>query len=160
VIEHPILFARFLILTLYSESLLSFMAFPSPYNILTCKFLFVHLSFYRAQLSSSHEQLSNIFGRYNPLPKRSLRSPLNAINENCKHSIIRNFTILFQWFWARGRGCSGTESTITEATTGILYQPRMIMDEDECRAIGGMLGRGNRNTRGKPAPAPLCPPQI
>jgi hypothetical protein len=28
-------------------------------------------------------------------------------------------------------------------------------------AIGGMkIGRGNRSTRRKPAPAPLCPPQI
>jgi hypothetical protein len=25
--------------------------------------------------------------------------------------------------------------------------------------IGGMIGRGNRSTRRKPAPAPLCPPQ-
>jgi hypothetical protein len=25
--------------------------------------------------------------------------------------------------------------------------------------IGGMIGRGNRRTRRKPAPAPLCPPQ-
>jgi hypothetical protein len=27
------------------------------------------------------------------------------------------------------------------------------------RAIGGMVGRGNRNTRRKPAPVPLCPSQ-
>jgi hypothetical protein len=28
-------------------------------------------------------------------------------------------------------------------------------------AIGGMkIGRGNRSTRRKPAPAPLCPPQV
>jgi hypothetical protein len=25
--------------------------------------------------------------------------------------------------------------------------------------IGGMIGRGNRSTRSKPAPVPLCPPQ-
>jgi hypothetical protein len=25
--------------------------------------------------------------------------------------------------------------------------------------IGGMIGRGNRSTRRKPAPGPLCPPQ-
>jgi hypothetical protein len=36
----------------------------------------------------------------------------------------------------------------------------MIYDGD-CGAIGGMkIGRGNRSTRTKPAPAPLCPPQI
>jgi hypothetical protein len=25
--------------------------------------------------------------------------------------------------------------------------------------IGGMIGRGNRSSRRKPAPVPLCPPQ-
>jgi hypothetical protein len=44
--------------------------------------------------------------------------------------------------------------------TGLLYQPRMIGDGD-CGKIGGMkIGRGNRSTRRKPAPAQLCPPQI
>jgi hypothetical protein len=41
---------------------------------------------------------------------------------------------------------------------GLLYQPRMI---DECGVVGGMrIGRGNRSTRRKHAPVPLCPPQI
>jgi hypothetical protein len=44
---------------------------------------------------------------------------------------------------------------------GLLYQPRMFDDDDECGAVGGMrIGRGNRSTRRKPAPVPLCPPQI
>jgi hypothetical protein len=31
----------------------------------------------------------------------------------------------------------------------------------ECEAVGGMeIGRENGSTRGKPAPVPLCPPQI
>jgi hypothetical protein len=48
----------------------------------------------------------------------------------------------------------------TAATSGLLYKPKMI-DEGGCGAIGGMeIGRGNRSTRRKPAPAPLCPPQI
>jgi hypothetical protein len=48
----------------------------------------------------------------------------------------------------------------TAYTTGLLYQPRMIGDGD-CGEIGGMkMGRGNRSTRRKPSPAPLCPPQI
>jgi hypothetical protein len=50
-------------------------------------------------------------------------------------------------------GWSGTESP-----TGVLYRPRMI--HDECGAAGEMIGRGNQSTRGKPAPVPLCPPQI
>jgi hypothetical protein len=46
----------------------------------------------------------------------------------------------------------------TSATVGLLYQPRMI---DDYGAVGGMrIGRGNRSTRRKPAPVPLCPPQI
>jgi hypothetical protein len=41
-----------------------------------------------------------------------------------------------------------------------IVQPQMI-DEGDCGAIGGMkIGRGNRSTQRKPAPAPLCPPQI
>jgi hypothetical protein len=46
------------------------------------------------------------------------------------------------------------------ATVGLLYQPRVI-DDDECGAVGGMkIGRGNQSTRRKPPPVPLCPPQI
>jgi hypothetical protein len=48
----------------------------------------------------------------------------------------------------------------TAATTGLLYQPHVI-DNGDCGAICGMkVGRGNRSTRRKPAPAPLCPQQI
>jgi hypothetical protein len=36
-----------------------------------------------------------------------------------------------------------------------------MIDGDECGAVGGMrIGRGNRSTRRKPVPAPLCPPKI
>jgi hypothetical protein len=48
----------------------------------------------------------------------------------------------------------------TAATTGLLYRPQM-MDDGDYGAIGRMkTSRGNRNTRRKPAPVPLCPPQI
>jgi hypothetical protein len=48
----------------------------------------------------------------------------------------------------------------TAVTTGLLYQPQM-MDDGDCGEIDGMkIGRGNRSTRRKPAPAPLCPSQI
>jgi hypothetical protein len=47
----------------------------------------------------------------------------------------------------------------TLATVGLLYQPQMI--DDGYGAVGGMrIGRGNRITRRKPAPVPLCSPQI
>jgi hypothetical protein len=53
--------------------------------------------------------------------------------------------------------CGGTLGTAT--TTGLLYQSRMIGDGD-CGEIDGMeIGRGNRSTRRKSAPAPLCPPK-
>jgi hypothetical protein len=44
----------------------------------------------------------------------------------------------------------------------LLYQPRMIDDDDdECAAVGGMrIGKQNLNNGRKPAPVPLCPPQI
>jgi hypothetical protein len=43
---------------------------------------------------------------------------------------------------------------------GLLYKPQMI-GEGDCGAIGRMkIGRGNRSTRRKPAPVPLCQPQI
>jgi hypothetical protein len=52
--------------------------------------------------------------------------------------------------------CGGTLGTA--ATTGLLYQPRMIGDGGE---IGGIkIGMGNRSTRRKSPPVPLCPPQI
>jgi hypothetical protein len=54
----------------------------------------------------------------------------------------------------------GLSALGTVATSGLLYKPQMI-DEGDCGAIGGMkIGRGNQSTQRKPAPAPLCPPQI
>jgi hypothetical protein len=54
--------------------------------------------------------------------------------------------------------CGGTLGTA--ATNALWCHTRMISDGD-CGEIGGMkIGRGNRSTRRKPAPAPLCPPQI
>jgi hypothetical protein len=36
-----------------------------------------------------------------------------------------------------------------------------MIDDGDCGGIGGMkIGRGNRSNQRKPAPAPLCPPQI
>jgi hypothetical protein len=44
----------------------------------------------------------------------------------------------------------------TEATNrSIVPAPGDYVDGE----IGGMIGRGNRSTRRKPAPVPLCPPQ-
>jgi hypothetical protein len=45
-------------------------------------------------------------------------------------------------------GTAATNSVIVPATGDYEYGE-----------IGGMIGRGNRSTRRKPAPVPLCPPQ-
>jgi hypothetical protein len=44
----------------------------------------------------------------------------------------------------------------TEATHSPIVPAPGDYDDGE---IGGMIGKGNRNTRRKPAPMPLCPPQ-
>jgi hypothetical protein len=50
---------------------------------------------------------------------------------------------------------SGVRLLVLRPLTGLLYQPLMI-GEGDCREIGGLkIGRGNRSTRRKPAPAPL-----
>jgi hypothetical protein len=51
-------------------------------------------------------------------------------------------------------GVRQTETLGTAATIGLLYQPLMIGDGD-CGEIGG-----KKIGKGKPAPAPLSPPQI
>jgi hypothetical protein len=70
------------------------------------------------------------------------------------HTPKRLYGILL--YLGGGGGFSGTEST-TEATTGLLYQPLML-DDDECGAVGGMSGSENRSTPRKPAPVSICPP--
>jgi hypothetical protein len=54
-----------------------------------------------------------------------------------------------------------TVHLVRRPLTGLLYQPRMIDDDDGCGAVGGMrIGRGNRSTWKTPAPVLLWPPQI
>jgi hypothetical protein len=69
----------------------------------------------------------------------------------------RTLKIIYFFFIISGVGLSPLG---TAATSGLLYKPQMI-DEGDCGAIGGLkIGRGNRSTRRKPAPALPCPPQI
>jgi hypothetical protein len=65
------------------------------------------------------------------------------------HFIRRpNMATIFFYWWGGTFGAA--------ATAGILYEPQMIGHGD-CGEIGGMkIGRGNRSTRRKLAPAPLC----
>jgi hypothetical protein len=51
----------------------------------------------------------------------------------------------------------GTSATISS----IIPAPDDDDDDDEYKVVGGMrTGKGSRNTLRKPAPVPLCPPQI
>jgi hypothetical protein len=59
--------------------------------------------------------------------------------------IKRHYSQFFYWW-------GGTKSLGTAATSGLLYIPQMI-DEDDCGATGGMkIGRGNRSTLRKNLP--------
>jgi hypothetical protein len=71
--------------------------------------------------------------------------------------LLCSLRFLLLFFIISGMGLSPLG---TAATSGLLYKPQM-MDEGDCGAVGGMkIGRGNQSTLRKPAPVPLCPPQI
>jgi hypothetical protein len=42
----------------------------------------------------------------------------------------------------------------------LLYHPRMMDDDEECGAVGGMISRENRSTRGKLSPVAFLLPPI
>jgi hypothetical protein len=57
-----------------------------------------------------------------------------------------------------GEGGWNWVHTARRPVNGLFYLPRVIVMMDN---FGGMkIGRGNKSTRRKPAPASLCPPQI
>jgi hypothetical protein len=80
------------------------------------------------------------------------RENLNSLSLSICASSIRGVYFFYYWW-------GGTKSIGTAATSGLLYKPQII-EEGDCGAIGRMkIGRGNRSTRRKPAPAPLFAPQ-
>jgi hypothetical protein len=71
------------------------------------------------------------------------------------HFYIYRYTYLYSsllFFFVFFLEWSGTQSTNTEATTGLLCQPRKMMDDDECGAVAGMTAKGNERARRKPDP--------
>jgi hypothetical protein len=56
-------------------------------------------------------------------------------------------------------GCGVQLGPLGSAATNrpILSAPADYNDEEIC---GMMICKGNRSTRGKPSPVPLCPPQL
>jgi hypothetical protein len=56
---------------------------------------------------------------------------------------------LMEWDWVH---------LVLRSLFGLLYQPQMTDDDDDCGAIGGMrIGKGNPSTRRNPVPVTLCP---
>jgi hypothetical protein len=39
-----------------------------------------------------------------------------------------------------------------------LFDQSLMMDDDECGAVGGVIGKGNRSLLRNPSQVPLCPP--
>jgi hypothetical protein len=68
-----------------------------------------------------------------------------------------NITCFFYFFnWYSGWGGVQLGPLGTEATHRPIVPAPVDYDDGD---TGGMIGRGNRSTRRKPAPVPLCPPQ-
>jgi hypothetical protein len=67
-----------------------------------------------------------------------------------------HISVIFLFFLIRIVG-GGIQCPLGTAATNtpIVPAPRDYDDGE----IDGMIGRGNRSTRRKPAPVPLCPPQ-
>jgi hypothetical protein len=71
--------------------------------------------------------------------------------------VILNYTAVLNWIGIVGGGGGVELCPLGNAGTNRLIVPAPSDYDGE---IGGMMtGRGNRSTRRKPAPVPLCPPQ-
>jgi hypothetical protein len=77
----------------------------------------------------------------------------SRVLRECVYQAVAYYVYIFLmgWDWVH---------LVLRPLFGLLYQPQMI-DDDDCRAVDGVrISRGDRSTRRKPAPVPLCPPQI
>jgi hypothetical protein len=84
--------------------------------------------------------------RLSPYPCYSWEIALNA-----DLNVFLIFIFLMGWDWVH---------LVLRPLFGLLHKPQMI-EVDDCGAVGGMrICRGNRSTRRKASPVPLCPPQI
>jgi hypothetical protein len=82
----------------------------------------------------------------------------NLISSKCVH--LNRQTNLSSLVTSVPWGGVRLSALVRRPLFGLLYQPRMIHD-DECGAVGGMrISKGIRNTRRIPAPVPLCLSQI
>jgi hypothetical protein len=93
---------------------------------------------------------------HSALRKARIACMLPHISFNCVRYIYES---LYSLFFLVSLGGVRLSPLGTSATVGLLYQPRMI--DDDYGTVGGMMiSRGNCSTRRKPAPVPICPPQI
>jgi hypothetical protein len=115
--------------------------------------------------------------------KKNIWSKVPDLGSTPRHTdwltVSRNVTLTLtlkhSWPYQETNSCSYTDWTITAllglfllvSWGGVRFQStRYIgqyiarMMDDECGAVGGMSGEGNRSTRRKPVSVPLCPPQI
>jgi hypothetical protein len=84
-----------------------------------------------------------------------LWGPPSLLSNDCREATSLGVVFLFISLGGVRLSPLGTSANVV-----LLYQLRMI-DNDDYGAVGGMrIGRGNRSTRRKPAPVLLCPPQI
>jgi hypothetical protein len=86
---------------------------------------------------------------------RRMKRRRQSYRKHWVHPILRNrLTTILCFFFLVSLGGVRLSPLGTSATVGLLYQPRMI--DDDYGAVGRMrVGRGNRSTQRKRAPAPL-----
>jgi hypothetical protein len=98
-------------------------------------------------LSKESYRLCIGVGKLKRRPRRNKRA-VEPKEEEERRSLIN---LLFRVFISLG--------SIRYVGNLLSYQPRVV-DDDECGAVGGMFGKGNRSTRRKLVPVPFYPPQI
>jgi hypothetical protein len=98
----------------------------------------------------------------------TLRTKLPVIQAKKKNlsSLLLETGHYLLWVSKQEISKSRQQSASSDFLFGVLSVPEggyvlFLRNLSDCGAIGGMkIGRGKRSTRRKPAPAPLCPPQI
>jgi hypothetical protein len=86
---------------------------------------------------------------------KTVSEPVAYICVQPKESVLRQVVFLLLFIGIVGGGVQ-LDPLETAATSRPMVPASSDYDDGE---IGVMIGKGNRSTRRKPAPVPLCPPQ-
>jgi hypothetical protein len=81
---------------------------------------------------------------------------LNSNSVHPKYNLAALILLFFNWYCGGGGGVQLGPLDTAATNSSIMPAPGDYDDGE----IGGMIYRENRSTRRKPAPVPLCPPQI